>query len=101
MLKREGQILFLPERVTLSTVTALGSAFAEALRHNQDALVLDCAQVTEVDSSAVSLLLHAHRLANEARTTLTIAHIPSNLAQLISLYHLPDLRHSPQPGPSD
>ncbi|WP_255991694.1 STAS domain-containing protein [Chitinolyticbacter albus] len=51
-----------------------------------DALTLDLAGVTRVDSAAVALLLAWQRQAHAAGTRLTIAGAPAALLQLAKLY---------------
>jgi len=53
--------------------------------------VLDLAEVGEVDSSAVSLLLAWLRTAGERRLELRIANPPASLLSLASLYGVAEL----------
>jgi phospholipid transport system transporter-binding protein len=54
-------------------------------------IVVDLAGVTEVDSSAVSLLLEWRRTAQAASRRVEFANIPPNLKSLADLYGVADL----------
>ncbi|MCB5196542.1 STAS domain-containing protein [Deefgea salmonis] len=55
---------------------------------SQAELTLDFSDVTQVDSSAVALLLEWQRRANAAQCQLRLIHLPENLLQLIAVYGL-------------
>ena len=55
------------------------------------ALTLDLAGVTEVDSTAVSLLLEWRRAAQREKRKLDFVNYPANLKSLIQLYGVTDL----------
>ena len=56
-----------------------------------DALVIDLSAISEVDSSAVALLLNWRREAQRLRKRLEFIHIPDNLKALAALYDVNDL----------
>jgi ABC-type transporter Mla MlaB component len=60
-----------------------------------ECLVIDFAEVTEVDSSGVALLLHWRRQALKLGRALRYVHLPHNLASLAELYGVDDLIHCP------
>ena len=55
--------------------------------------VFDLAQVTQVDSSALSLILSWQRKAEERSQPLSFRNIPDSLHSLARLYGLADLIH--------
>lgn len=76
--------------VALSGAITLDS-FARVQRETADALsqpdvTLDLSGVTEVDSAAVSLLLHWRRDAHAAKRSLHMRKVPESLGSLASLY---------------
>ena len=90
---REGDRLLLQGPVTFSQTPALLTAGLDYFR--QGVRVIDFKQVTEVDSSTVSLLLAWRRHAKEHDLTLHIVNLPRNLLSLAELYGLADLLLSP------
>lgn len=58
-------------------------------------LAIDFANVTDIDSSAVSLLLHWRREAMRMNKALRYIHLPPNLRSLAQLYGVDDLIHCP------
>ena len=65
-------------------------------------LAIDFANVTDIDSSAVALLLHWRREATRLGKTLRYVHLPQNLASLAQLYGVDDMIHCPsQQAPSE
>ena len=63
-------------------------------------LAIDFANVTDIDSSAVSLLLHWRREAARLGKALRYIHLPPNLLSLAALYGVSDLIHCPSQRPS-
>ena len=59
-------------------------------------LAIDFANVSEIDSSAVALLLHWRREAARLGKTLRYVHLPRNLAALAQLYGVDELIECPQ-----
>ena len=56
-----------------------------------DCLTIDFAKVTEVDSSAVALLLEWRRESHRRAKNLSFVNIPANLMALAELYGVDDL----------
>ena len=84
MIRRDGEAFRVEGPVTIANVEAL---LAEGLRlfEGQDIRV-DLAGITEVDSSAVSLLLEWSRDAAHHGRRLTFLNLDSNLKSLATLY---------------
>lgn len=79
--------------VTMENVTGL---LAESVRLFKVAdVVVDLSGVTEVDSSAVSLLLEWRRAAQAAAHRAEFVNIPPNLKSLADLYGVADLLAAP------
>ena len=75
--------------VTLANVTAV---LAEGTRaFTAPALTLDLAGVTDVDSTAVSLLLEWRRAALRDKRSIAYLNYPANLKSLIHLYGVAEL----------
>lgn len=60
-----------------------------------DCLSIDFADVTEIDSSGVALLLHWRREAQKVNKALRYVHLPPNLESLAELYGVDELIHCP------
>lgn len=60
-----------------------------------EALVIDFADVTDVDSSGVALLLHWRREALKLGKALRYVHLPPNLVSLAELYSVDEMIHCP------
>ena len=58
-------------------------------------LAIDLANVTDIDSSAVALLLHWRRAAARLGKALRYVHLPQNLVALAQLYGVDDMIHCP------
>lgn len=58
-------------------------------------LAIDFTHVTDIDSSAVALLLHWRREATRLGKQLRYVHLPQNLAALAQLYGVDDMIHCP------
>jgi phospholipid transport system transporter-binding protein len=87
--RREGSCLKLGGPVQMSNVPALLAEAAPLL--GPDIHCIDLAGVTEVDSSAVSLLLEWQRQAARRGMRLRFAHLPASLKSLAALYGVTDL----------
>lgn len=74
--------------LTLATAAELGAA-AEA--HLNGDLVVDLAAVTEVDSSALSLLFEWQRAAQRRKCKVSFCNLPASLASLAELYGVTEL----------
>ena len=75
--------------VTIKTVSAL---FSEGLKPEMNSnMVIDLAQLEQVDSSAVSMMLAWLRDAQRNKVTLHFANVPGNLMSLAKLYGVAEL----------
>ncbi len=89
MILRDGDKLCVQGPITIGNVTAVIKQ-GDALFDHPD-LVIDLAQVTEVDSSAVSMLLEWQRKACEHNQQLYFSNIPKNMNNLALLYGVSEL----------
>lgn len=62
-------------------------------------LAIDLVNVTDIDSSAVALLLHWRREAARLGKALRYVHMPQNLTTLAKLYGVDEMIHSPSLSP--
>jgi len=85
----EGGRLRLSGPITLATAAALGAAAEQHL--NGSEVVVDLAAVTEVDSSALSLLFEWQRAAQRRKCKVSFCNLPASLASLADLYGVTDL----------
>jgi phospholipid transport system transporter-binding protein len=76
----------LPATVTLEQATALVHGLESALSAGEGPLTVDASALTTFDTSAVAVLLHAHRLAQAAGRAFSVTGAPDKLAQLARLY---------------
>lgn len=84
MIRREGEVFRVEGPVTIANVEAL---LGEGLRlFEGQEIRVDLAGITEVDSSAVSLLLEWARDAAHHGRRLTFLNLDSNLKSLATLY---------------
>jgi phospholipid transport system transporter-binding protein len=84
----EGGRLRVSGPVTLANATALAAAVEQ---HLDADLVVDLAAVTEVDSSALSLLFEWQRVAKSRQRKVTFCNLPASLASLADLYGVSEL----------
>ncbi len=89
MITREGGELRVQGPLTMANIVAMRASGVELL--DGSGLVVDLAAVTEVDSSALSLLLEWQREAHRKNLRLTFRHLPENLKSLAALYGVADL----------
>jgi phospholipid transport system transporter-binding protein len=75
--------------VTLANINAILTEGARVL--TAPSLTVDLAGVTEVDSTAVSLLLEWRRAAQREKRTMEFVNYPANLKSLIQLYGVTEL----------
>jgi phospholipid transport system transporter-binding protein len=75
--------------LTMGNATAVLEESARAFDARE--LVVDLSGVTEVDSSAVSLLLEWRRQAKAANRRIEYANLPPNLRSLAELYGVAEL----------
>lgn len=85
----EGARAALAGPVTLANVNAVLAEGAGVFK--APALTVDLAGVTEVDSTAVSLLLEWRRAAQREKRTIEYVNYPANLKSLIQLYGVSEL----------
>ena len=89
MIRREAGRLLLSGPVTLGNVAAL---LEEGRRHlAEGAATVDLGEVTELDSSALALLLAWLRDARAAGRSLAFANLPDGLRTIARLYGVEDL----------
>lgn len=86
VLKLEGALSF----ETLPSVLAESAQFT-ARTDLPDRLVIDFSGITDIDSSAVALLLEWRREALARKKTLEFVNLPPNLLALAQLYGVADL----------
>jgi len=89
MIDVNGTVLALSGPVTIATHAALRSAAASHI--GQGDWTIDWANVTEVDSSALSLIFAWQRASLETNKTIRNLNLPSNLQSLAELYGVADL----------
>ncbi|MBI3715474.1 MAG: STAS domain-containing protein [Betaproteobacteria bacterium] len=97
-----GEVLKLEGAINLANMPRLLSE-TEAYASQQtlpDCLTVDFDHVTDVDSSAVALLLHWRRRALASGRALRYVHLPENLSALAELYGVTELIHCPKGGAS-
>lgn len=89
MLTRDGDRLKLDGRITVDNVRAL---LEQANAQLAEVRVIDMAAVSEVDSSAVSLMLEWQREAARLNNhDLRFENLPANIRSLAGLYGVADL----------
>lgn len=89
MITLDGNRATLIGAVTLANINAVLDEGARAFK--TPALTVDLAGVTEVDSTAVSLLLEWRRAAQRDKRTIDFINTPANLKSLIQLYGVTEL----------
>lgn len=90
VLKIEGALNF----ASMSRLLAESTSYS--LQQNlPDCLAIDFANVTDIDSSAVALLLHWRRESTRLGKALRYIHLPPNLLSLAELYGVDELIHCP------
>ncbi len=92
-----GETLMLAGALNLANMSRLLAETAEyaAQPTLPAALVIDFAEVTDVDSSGVALLLHWRREASRLGKALRYVHLPHNLSALAELYSVDEMIHCP------
>jgi phospholipid transport system transporter-binding protein len=81
--------LFVSGPVTYGSVVKITQAGLASMNHHD--LVIDLVGITEVDSSAVCMLLEWLRAAHAHNSQLRFVNLPGNLVSLIQLYDVIDL----------
>ena len=89
MIHRHGNQLVLQGPVTIENVVEMTQQGAAMFDGND--LIVDLKNVTEVDSTIVSLLLEWLRTARNQNHQLQFMHVPQNLSSLIQLYGIAEL----------
>jgi len=89
MIRREGDRIVLDGPVTLDTVPGLATAVEPFL--DGGTRVIDFGGATEVDSSAVALVLEWSRQAESRQTKLRLANLPDAMQNLAKLYGVSEL----------
>ena len=92
-----GETLMLAGALNLANMSRLLAETAAYIAQPTlpEALVIDFAEVTDVDSSGVALLLHWRREAQRLNKPLRYVHLPPNLASLAELYSVNEMIHCP------
>lgn len=85
MIYCDGNHLGIQGAVTVNNVVTVMAQVAVVIS-NHDELVIDLAGITDVDSSAVSMLLEWQRQAGKKQQQLHLVNIPQGLRSLIQLY---------------
>ena len=89
MISRNGDKLYVQGAITIDNVVSVIEQ-GVALFDRPD-LEIDLAQVTEVDSSAISMLLEWQRKARGQNRQLRFSNIPKNMKNLAQLYGISEL----------
>lgn len=79
--------------ITIDNAVAVVARGATWFDH--DDLIIDLTQVTEVDSSAVSVLLEWQREANRRNCRMSFVNMPPKLQSLVQLYGVSELMRLP------
>ena len=90
VLKIEGALNF----ASMARLLAESSAYSRQ-QNLPECLAIDFSNVTDIDSSAVALLLHWRREAARLGKSLRYVHLPQNLATLSQLYGVDEMIHCP------
>jgi len=92
-----GEALKLEGALNLASMPRLlAESSAYSLQENlPDCLAIDFSNVTDIDSSAVALLLHWRREAARLDRALRYIHLPPNLLSLAELYGVDQLINCP------
>ena len=92
-----GETLKLSGALNLTSIPRLlnETAIYASQANLPDCLLIDFADVTDIDSSGVALLLHWRREAQKLGKALRYVHLPANLSSLADLYGVADLIHCP------
>ncbi len=89
MIERDGERLRVVGPLTMNNIMEARAAGVALL--TGDGVIVDLAAVTDVDSSALSLLLEWQREARRKNVRLTIRSLPENLQSLAALYGVTEL----------
>lgn len=87
-IQREGRRIYVRGSIIVDNVvevTRQGIALFD-----EEGLVVDLGEVTEVDSSAISMLFEWLRMAHARNQQLYFVNLPENLSSLVQLYSVAD-----------
>lgn len=87
-IQREGSRIYVRGPIIVDNVVKITRQGFDLLDDND--LVIDLAAVTEVDSSAISMLFEWLRLAHARNQKLHFVNLPANLGSLVRLYGVND-----------
>ncbi|SEM78269.1 STAS domain-containing protein [Nitrosomonas marina] len=93
MVHREGNTIVVKGAVTIRNVVELmrqGVAYIEDNAVGSH-LQIDLHQISEVDSTAISMLFEWYRAANNNGCELEVTHMPASLESLVQLYDVSDI----------
>jgi phospholipid transport system transporter-binding protein len=87
-----GVMMSLPASLTLREAPAVLESLRQAFAADGAAVWrIDAASVTQLDTSALAVLLECRRMAGEAKRTLEIVGVPPRLGDLAQLYGVDEL----------
>lgn len=85
-LHTNGRVLGVSGEVDVATADRLKEAVTQALAESSaDRVVLDLSEVSFMDSSGLAALVHAHKAAEEQRTSLVVSSPTSRLSRILDL----------------
>ncbi len=87
-IEREGNKVHVRGSVTVDNVVEITKQGILLL--DEDNLIVDLGGITEVDSSAVSMLFEWLRMAQSRSQQFQLVNIPENLSSLVQLYGVTD-----------
>ncbi len=88
-MERAGNVLRLSSALTIANVAALSETGKQQFADTD--MVVDLAGVTEVDSSALSLMFEWQREARRRNIMISFINLPDSLFSLAKLYGVSDL----------
>jgi phospholipid transport system transporter-binding protein len=88
MIERDGNCVRVSGALTIANAAAECEA---AKQHFSGDVVIDLAAVTEVDSSALSLIFEWQRAARQNNSRVSFRNLPESLKSLATLYGVADL----------
>ena len=89
MIERSGNELRLTGALTIANAVTLCEEGKQQL--NGGDVVIDLAAVTEVDSTALSVLFEWRRAAQQKKTRVSFRNLPDSMKSLAALYGVADL----------
>jgi phospholipid transport system transporter-binding protein len=84
-------MLVLPAQLTLREARQTLAALSDALAAEQDVAVIDASPLTQIDSSALAVLLELKRQATARSLRFEVRGAPARLQDLARLYGVQDL----------